>query len=435
MVGTPLPRSRCCPGLSIAGSLLAAAVLIPLVACSPEKKDAPSPGTESAAAPTVSEASLPPAADYKSVAHRVVVQSADVKEGDIVMISGDVADLPLLEDVAVEVRKVGGHPLVSVGTEKLSRRLYDEVPAKYDAQEPRLAMKIAGLADVFISTESGEGRTLKGVAPERTVARGKAFQPVMAQMLKRGVRSVSLGNGLYPTAERAEQFGMSREDLAKIMYGGIDADYTQLQATGEQLRGTMAAGSEIHVTSPSGTDLKVGIKSRPVLVSDGVISAEDRKRGGAATSVWLPAGEVFVTPVAGTAEGVVVADHLFYEGQRIDGLKLEIKGGRMVSMTAKSGVESLKAFYEAAGAGKDLFGVVDIGINPGIQLEEGAPVNAWSRAGAVTLGVGGNTWAGGDNTVSFGLFPEVQKATLTVDGKELVKDGKLVAPLTVASQH
>jgi leucyl aminopeptidase (aminopeptidase T) len=369
------------------------------------------------------------------VAHRIVTQSAGVGEGDKVFISGSVEDLPLLEDVAVEVAKVGGSPLISVESTKLARRLYDEVPAKYDTKEPTFAKNLAQNVDVFISTDYGEGKTLKGVPPERLVARGKTFAPIMATMQKRGVRSVSLGNGLYPTAERADLFKMSREDLAKVMYGGIDADYAQLAATGTEVQKSLAKGNLVHVTGPGGTDFTVSIKGRPVLVSDGVISAEDRKRGGAATSVWLPAGEVYVTPVAGTAEGVIVADHMFYEGQRIDGLRLELKAGKLTAMTAKSDITSLKALYDAAGGGRELFGVVDIGINPSVKVPDGAPVNVWSRAGAVTLIVGNNTWAGGTNDNSFGLTPEVANATLTVDGNEVVKNGKLVAPLSVASQH
>ncbi|HEY8258339.1 MAG TPA: aminopeptidase [Gemmatimonadales bacterium] len=417
--------------LSLLGSLAAVAALAS--ACTKERPQAT--GTESAAAPAATEGAAAPAADYKSVAHRVVTQSAGVSEGDLVLISGSADDLPLLEDIAVEVAKVGGSSLVSIETASLSRRLYDEVPAKYDSKEPRFAMNIAKNVDVMISTEWGEGKTLKGVPAERIIARGKTFQPIMATMRKRGIRFVSLGNGLYPNAERSELFGMSRDDLSKVMYEGIDADYAQLVATGAEIQKTLAKGSLVHVTSPGGTDFKVSIKGRPVLVSDGVISAEDRKRGGAATSVWLPAGEVYVTPVAGTAEGVIVADHLFYEGSRIDGLRLEFKAGRMTSMTAKSDLGSLKTFYDASGEGKDLFGVVDIGINPNIHVPEGSPVNVWSRAGAVTLSLGNNTWAGGDNQVGFGLPPEVPKATLTVDGREVVKDGKLVAPLSVASQH
>jgi leucyl aminopeptidase (aminopeptidase T) len=265
-------------------------------------------------------------------------------------------------------------------------------------------------------------------------ARAKAFEPVGSLMQKRKVRSVALGNGLYPSAERAEHFGITREELADMMYAGVDADYSRIQATGERLRKVLASGKELRITNPSGTDLRVQIAGRPVVVSDGVISPEDRKRGGPAVSVWLPAGEVFLTPVPGTANGVIVADRLFYQGDRVEGLRLELKAGRMVGMTAKSGLEALEQYYAVAGRGKDLFGVVDIGINPGIEVPESGAVNVWARAGAVTVVVGNNAWAGGDNRVNFSINPEVGNATLEVDGTALVKDGKLVESSEVAGR-
>jgi aminopeptidase len=414
------------------GSLVLLAAIVVLGAgC--DRRESASLGAESGAVrPDTAAPGTARVADFKSVAAKVVGQSAGVAEGDLVLVSGTDEDLPLLEDIAIEVRKAGAHPLVAVSTPRFGRRTYDEVPAKYDGQTPEFTMKLAGIVDVVITTESDEGRTLKGVAPERVAARGKAFAPVGQVMRKRNVRTVALGNGLYPTAERAEQFGMTREELAELMYGGMDADYAQLQNTGEQIRKTLAAGKELRITNADGTDLRVGIAGRPVLVSDGVISAEDRKKGGAAASVWLPAGEVFLTPVPGTANGVVVADHVFYQGDRVDGLRLEVKGGKVVGMTAKSGMAALEEYYAVAGPGKDVLGVVDIGINPAIEVPEGGAVNVWSRAGAVTVVVGDNTWAGGDNRVNFGIAPEIRNATLEVDGTVLVKDGKLVAGTAVA---
>ena len=375
-----------------------------------------------------------PVADFQSIAAKVVGQSAGVKENEVVQLFGGIEDLPLLEDMAVEVRRRGAHPIVLVGTEKLGRRMYDEVPARYDAQEPRELLGLLQVVDVVIGTEAGEGRTYKGVPVERQAARARSFQSVAAMMQKRGIRSITLGNGLYPSAERAEQFGIPRNDLARLMYGGVDADYQQLQATGERLRAALARGKELRITSPSGTDLRLSITGRPVHVSDGVISPEDRKRGGTALSAWLPAGEVYLVPAAGDAQGTVVADRYYYQGDRVDGLRLEIKGGKLVGMTAASGLEPLKARYEAAGAGRDLLGVVDIGINSAIQTPAGTGVNVWSRAGAVTVVVGNNVWAGGGNRSDFGLSADVPRATLSVDGTELVKDGKLVGSPAVAAR-
>ncbi len=392
-------------------------------------------GTESAVVTLPGDSSAPAATrDHRSVAEKVVTQSAGVRQGDLVLVFGSDEDLPLMEDIAVEVRKQGASPLVSVGSNRLSRRMFDEVPAKFDSQTPAIIMQLAGIVDVIINTEAGEGRTLQGVDPKRLAAQGKAFTPVANLMQKRGVRMVALGNGLYPSAERAEQFGVSREELADMMYGGIGADYQALQSSGQQVRKVLAAGKEVRITNPNGTDFKVGIAGRPITVNDGIISAQDRKMGGAATSVWLPAGEVYLTPVPGTGDGTIVADRFFFQGKPIEGLRLVFKGGKMTSMTAKDGLEPLQAAYDAAGPGKDLVGVIDVGINPGIKSPDHSPVHVWGKAGTVTVSVGGNTWAGGDNQVSFGLALYSPGSTLAVDRKPLVLDGKLVATEDVANR-
>jgi aminopeptidase len=378
--------------------------------------------------------SAPQPAEYRSAAEKVVAQSAGVKDGDLVLISGSDEDLPLLEDIAVEVRKRGGDAIVTVATQQLGRRMYDEVPAEYDSRLPEMDSKLLGMIDVIISTEYGEGRTLKGVSPERMAARGKAAAPLAELARKRGIRSVFLGNGLYPNAERAEQYDVSREQLARMMYGGIDADYAGLQSTGEQVRKVLSGGKEVRITNPNGTDFRVDIRGRPITVSDGIISAEDRKKGGAANSVWLPAGEVFLVPVPGTATGVLVTDETYVQGQKVEGLRLEFKDGKLTSMTAKSGLEPLKASYDAAGPGRDLPGVIDIGINASVKVPEGKSVQVWSQAGKVTVVVGNNSWAGGDNQVQFAVLGTAPKSSLTVDGKPLVESGRLVSQEQVAGK-
>ena len=39
----------------------------------------------------------------------------------------------------------------------------------------------------------------------------------------------------------------------------------------------------------------------------------------------------------------------------------------------------MKALYDAAGEGKDLFAVIDLGINPNITLPAASTVGTWSR--------------------------------------------------------
>jgi hypothetical protein len=102
-------------------------------------------------------------------------------------------------------------------------------------------------------------------------------------------------------------------------------------------------------------------------------------------------------------------------------------------MSAKSGLESLKKQYDASGPGRDVLGVIDFGINPGLKLPADKPIHAWSRAGMVTVVVGNNTWAGGTNQVEFGMSPYLADATVAIDGKVLIQDGNLQTGKQVAT--
>ncbi len=364
--------------------------------------------------------------DYDALAQKLVAQCTNVQEGDLVLITGGVRDVELLENLAVQVRKMGAFPLVSLGSERIARCYYDEVPAKYDSQTPGFDLALANLVTAVISVDYLETIGLLADVPaERIAMVSKAGTPVSVRMIDRNVRQVNLGNGLYPTADLANQFGVSKEELSSIFWDGVNTDYSQLQAQGETMKAALVSGSEVHITNPNGTDLRLRIDGRPVFVSDGVISDEEMELGGAACQVWHPAGEVYTTPVPGTAEGTVVVDHHFYQGQEIRNLTLTFEAGKLVSMTAESGLERLQALYDAAGPGKDLFAVVDVGLNPNVRIPSGSQMVAWMPAGMVTIGLGSNTWAGGGNSANFALYGHLLGSTLEVDGKIVVENGKL----------
>jgi hypothetical protein len=169
--------------------------------------------------------------------------------------------------------------------------------------------------------------------------------------LSRNVHQVSLGNGLFPTERTAELYGLSVEKLSTIFWEGVNTDYNKLQATGDSVKRTLKAGKQVKITNPNGTDIAFNIESRPVFVSDGVISPEDASTGGPACQVWLPAGEVYVAPVTGSAEGKIVIDRQIFQGKEITGLTLVFKAGKLRD-DRQVRPRALKAAYDAAPAGR-----------------------------------------------------------------------------------
>jgi len=58
-----------------------------------------------------------------------------------------------------------------------------------------------------------------------------------------------------------------------------------------------------------------------------------------------------------------------------------------------------------------------------LKLPAGSRVGAWVPAGMVSVGMGANTWADGDNSVAYGLTAHLPESTVTLDGQVLVERG------------
>ena len=396
-------------------------------ACAPTDEatttDSAAEAAESAAGAAGADA---PAYDSDVVATNLVTSSANVREGDLVLIIGSSRDQRLLEDLAVQVRRQGAFPFVELVSDRMTRRMAVDVPAQYDSQAQELGMKLVETFDVMLTVDAvDDPGLLADVPPERLAARAAAEAPVQRRAMERGIRTVNLGNDIYPNQSKAEEFGIAQPELSRMFWSAVATEPAQLAAAGEKVKQALASATELRIAAPNGTDLTVGVGGRPILISDGAISPEEERQGGAATTVWLPAGEVFLAPVPGTANGTVVLDPFQFQGTPVEGLTLTFENGKLTAMTATSGLDAVKAAYDAAPAGREDFGVIDFGLNPALAVPAGSRFRSWVSAGVVSIGIGNNMWAGGTNSTPYGLTGHIAGATVTAGGNTLVENGRI----------
>jgi len=371
-------------------------------------------------------------ATSRRVAENVVNKVAHVRPGELVLLSGGERDIPLLEDLSIAVSKVGAYPIISYQSNRLVRRYFEEVPASLDTLSPQL--RIFSATDVFIGTDYIDPATFGGIDPARLAARQKADAPFRAALQTWKGRTVTLGNGLYPTPGAARQANISLPALTAMYRAGLDVDYDALGRTAELVRTALAKGKDIHLTAPNGTDLQAKIGGQTPYVSDGVISDADRAGSLAQRAAYLPAGEAYVVMAPGSATGKLIMDRTWYRDHPITKLQVDVEAGKVRRLSAAAGAGTLQTDYDKAGAGKDQVGVLDIGLNPAIHPPAGSHLQPWSQSGVVTIAIGNNQWAGGNNTGEFALAVQLADATLVVDGKTLVDHGRLAPMASEASR-
>ena len=398
-----------------------------LTACQPQATSnnvAPANTNTNTTTPKTETAKKAAPTDLQQLAQRIVNQSAGVKEGEIVLVNGIARDNDLLENIVIEIEKLGAYPLLSVDSEKLAKRSFSDVPEKYDTKEPKIGMALAKIANVTISIDGGEtDGLLADIPPARLAARAKAGAPVGKELIKNKVRSVSVGNDLYPTEWRAKRFEMPLDNFAKLFWDGVNIDYSGLQTTGEKARATLA-GKELEITHPNGTSLKLNLESKPAYISDGIISADDIAKGN--LSVFLPAGEAAVIPAANSGTGKFVVEKDYFNGKEVHNVVFNFENGKLTSMTGEGdGFAAMKTDYDARGEGKDMLSYIDFGINPSYALAPSSKFGNWVSAGMVSVGTGNNTWAGGSNESTGAVGGHLAGCTVKIDGKTVVENGVL----------
>src|SRR4051794_7441809 len=73
----------------------------------------------------------------------MLVESAGIKPGDLVTISGGLLMVREMEALGVEVQKAGGRPMLLLDSPRLTRNLYTKVPEEYIAKLPTSYDKFA----------------------------------------------------------------------------------------------------------------------------------------------------------------------------------------------------------------------------------------------------------------------------------------------------
>ena len=200
--------------------------------------------------------------------------------------------------------------------------------------------------------------------------------------------------------------------------GGMTADFRQVRRHADRLIGQIGNARTVHVTTPDGTDVRFSVESRNWVADTGLL----HNKGDFGN---LPGGELFVPPVEGTADGVIVVTGalagigILKKPVKIivrNGLGREISGGPQ----AKAFVKMLADAASNLDRPDNAYNLAEfgIGLNPKAKLI-GNPLEDEKVIGTIHLALGDNSTFGGKTRAGIHVDGIILRPTVEVDGKVL----------------
>lgn len=358
---------------------------------------------------------------YEELARKVVNDSLRINSNDVVTITTWDHTIDIANAMAVECFKQGADAMISLWTDEYYYGLLRELTEESLGEPSKICQAFTEAETATINLfgpKNPEG--LKTLPPSKLNAWGegerKAHYP---RNIEKGVRNVSLPLALL-TPQRAKTYGFKLENWKKVINNALAMDLKKIAKKGREVKAALGKAHKVHLTAPNGTNLTFELNKRPIHVDDGIIDKADIK--GKSLDAQLPAGSVLTTIVETSGNGKITFDRPLQQlGLNIPGIELKFKDGKATSMKAKKNFEVISKLCEKASGDRDKIGYIQIGLNPKAQY---GYLMDYIVEGAVQIGIGDNEYIGGKNNSSFGLAATLGKATLKIDGKTLIKNGR-----------
>lgn len=219
---------------------------------------------------------------------------------------------------------------------------------------------------------------------------------------KKGARCISMPNITDQTFSR----------LAR-------ADYQKISRLSSKLRDILTIGKEAYLTAPNGTDLYLPIQGRQGYADVGVVHDAGKFSN-------MPAGEASIAPEVLKSQGTLVVDSgMGILPQEREPLTISIKNGRAVRISGKRSAKRLSRYLTGFGKMSRMVAEFGIGTNRSAKLC-GFTLEDEKVLGTAHIALGNNVSFGGDNDVPVHVDGVIYKATVVIDGKMILKNGKWV---------
>lgn len=258
-------------------------------------------------------------------------------------------------------------------------------------------------------------RTSNGEEPPPMVAEFmKRFDVILIPTSRSMTHTQARRDACKAGARVATMPGITEDSMKRT----LSADYNKIAERSLKLIKLLSDTKVATVKTPAGTDITLSIDGRTWEPDTGLY----HKPGEFGN---LPAGEVYIAPLEGTANGVIIVDGAMAGvGVVKKPIKLAVKDGFVTEISGDKSAKDLEKIIEPFGKPARNIAELGIGTNDKAKII-GNVLEDEKVMGTVHMAIGDNKSMGGNVSVQSHLDGILLKPTLEIDGQMIMKDGVL----------
>jgi aminopeptidase len=383
----------------------------------------------------------------KNIVNAINIQ----KKGENVLVRGGVYSQDLLEEIALEVYRKNGIPVITSNSDYYDETIFQDSSISSEILEitPLHYLKMIENIDAYIVIEPNEDPGVRARAPREKLNAKNKFAAPIRDVLYGGKKEFAPGKKWcyagWPSIKAANYYNIEYELLEKFIVGGTSVPQEKMNDITEKLGNNFENAKNVYVTDDLGTDFSVNIQDRAKILDNGILSDDQIALGLLGGN--LPAGEVFFPPHekigGGTLFCPITRDKL--SNKIIKNVYLKFKEGQFLldEVTADENLDDLINTFkhcEKIDKEKNLpeirtYNIAELGIgcNPEITKAIGYILTDEKINGSVHVAFGFNKMMGGTSVSQlhwdFVTAPQVNITVEYKDGtkKQIMDAGKRIS--------
>ncbi len=352
---------------------------------------------------------------WSNIARRIV-QGLNVQPGEPIQIRDRAGRLDVLLEILLTIELAGATPLPQIAPIEYIQRVWAHAPRDYLANWDHHRQAWAQQIDRVL--------VLEGATPDFSTVPRDAFaawqQAVHRLTIIEEARRLPYLLVAIPAELHVQQLGLTLEALEDLLLPALAVSVEELQRENERVLAAVSDSQTIIIRSGDTHELRLQHGDRAWLSDDGVVDAADQLRG--ALSSNLPAGSIYTTILEDATEGSL---WLPQAGDATN-VMLTFEAGRIVMIEAASGADTLRAMFNRHTGESRRISHIGIGLNPYLDRPIGWTLVDEHIYGALFIALGENRYMGGQNESSLNVDYIIPHATLIVDRRQIVSEGKVV---------